>query len=73
VVASVGPIKVPKDGSGVYILAFSFSEWRKRKPIGGVPKAPKTSVERDIEQLNNENAGLERQLQAMEVAASRGL
>lgn len=54
------------DPSGLWSVEVTFSEWKKRVPVGGAaaPRA-KTDTEKQIEALNEQNKQLEKQLAAM--------
>jgi hypothetical protein len=69
-VAWVGPIKNPKPGT--WTLSFGLLEWKKRKPIGGVAR-PKDGLDRENEAREQRNAGVRAQLEAHDIARSRGI
>ena len=56
---------------GKWGRVVKFTEYRKRRPIGG-PLAPKSAREEKIDALNTENKALEVQLAAAKAAVSTG-
>ena len=52
--------------SNLWSVTVTFAEWKKRIPVGGgaAPRA-KNEIEQKIEDLNNQNKALEKQLAAM--------
>jgi hypothetical protein len=69
-VAWLGAIENPKPGT--WTLGFGLLEWKKRKPIGGVAR-PKDEIDLAIQAQEAQNAGLQRQIDAHNVARSRGI
>lgn len=69
-VAWVGPIKMPKTGQ--WVFSFGLLEWKKRKTIGGTAR-PKDEIDLAIQAQEAQNAGLERQIDAHNLARSRGI
>lgn len=65
VTQKIGPW-VPSQPSGMWSVEVSFSEWKKRVPIGGsvAPRA-KTGLEKELEEANATNKALKDKLDAM--------
>jgi hypothetical protein len=64
-VAAVSIGRQEKLGPTKWGYTVAFTEYRKRKPIGGVPLPKgKTEIEQKIERLNSENKALGQQLDA---------
>jgi hypothetical protein len=58
---------------GRWFLPVKFIEWRKRKPLGGVPKSPLRPAQELALRIAADTADLTQQFKAMEIAAERGL